>query len=71
MNTADLLDWFELTTFLGISMANWAVAIGAALVAWLVMSLGLRFALRRAKRLSGRTSNRMWWSKCLRAPTAC
>lgn len=59
MNTADLLDWFELTTFLGISMANWAVAIGTALVAWLVMSLGLRFALRRAKRLSGRTSNRI------------
>ena len=59
MNTADLLDWFELTTFLGISMANWAVAIGTALVAWLVMSLGLRFALRRAKRLTGRTSNRI------------
>ncbi len=59
MNTADLLDWFELTTFLGISMANWAVAVGTALVAWLVMSLGLRFALRRAKRLTGRTSNRI------------
>ena len=59
MKTADLLDWFELTTFLGISMANWAVAIGTALVAWLVMSLGLSFALRRAKRLSGRTSNRI------------
>lgn len=59
MNAHDLLDWFESTTFLGISMANWAVAIGAALLAWLLMTLGLRFALRRAERLTQRTTNRV------------
>lgn len=59
MNNHDLLDWFETTTFLGISMANWAVAVGAALLAWLLMTVGLRFALHRAERLTQRTSNRI------------
>ncbi len=59
MNDTSLLDWFNDTQFLGISMTNWAIAIGAALLAWLLLTLGLRFAIRRAQQLTGRTSTRI------------
>ncbi len=54
-----LVDWFETTTLLGISLWSWLVAAAAALAAWLAMSVALGFALRRVQRAAGNTATRV------------
>ena len=58
MNQMLSFDWFSGATVAGISVASIAIGAGAALLAYLVMSLALRIALGRLTRIAERTSNR-------------
>ena len=58
MNEASLLAWSDNTRLFGVSLTNASLAVGVALIAYLVMSLGLRFALGRAAKIAERTTNR-------------
>jgi small-conductance mechanosensitive channel len=55
MTLQDLARWLENTTVWGLSLTNIALALAAALFAYLAMTLGLRFALSRLEALAART----------------
>ncbi len=57
MSGEHLTDWFSQTTVLGITLTNWALAIAAALISFLAMTMALRLGLKRASKLAARTSN--------------
>ncbi|AKJ28087.1 mechanosensitive ion channel family protein [Caldimonas brevitalea] len=54
MRGETLFDWFSTTTLLGLSLSNWLLVIAASVGSYLVMTLGLRFALSRARRIAER-----------------
>lgn len=58
MDKSSALIWLQDSTFLGVSLSNVALAVAAALLAYLVMSFGLRVALNRFERIAQRTENR-------------
>src|SRR5205085_7302607 len=55
MNTADIKHWGDSTLFLGTDITHWLLALGAALLAYLVATWALRFALKRLQRMAGRS----------------
>ena len=57
MDRTALLLWLDNTLLLGIALSQWALAIGAALLTWVVMMFGLRAALHRAQALADRSRN--------------
>ncbi|KQW36193.1 mechanosensitive ion channel family protein [Rhizobacter sp. Root404] len=58
MESSSFLDWAGHTTVAGVSLASLALGIGAAMLAYLLMSLALRVALSRLTRVAERTTNR-------------
>ena len=56
MNNFQLPDWFQNTTVSGISLSNFGVAVAVMLLAYLLITLGLRVALKHLKALAERTS---------------
>ncbi len=56
MNNFQLPNWFQNTAVPGISLGNFGVAVAAMLLAYLLITLGLRVALRHLKALAERTS---------------
>src|SRR5690606_21116520 len=55
----ELVARFESMTVFGVSLSSLAPALVAALVFYLAVSLGLRYAVSRARRVAERTSNRV------------
>jgi small-conductance mechanosensitive channel len=58
MNEISLLDRLHTSTLLGIPLNNVMVAVGAALLAYIVMMFALRLALSRLATIASRTSTR-------------
>jgi small-conductance mechanosensitive channel len=52
MNTADIKRWSDSTLFLGTDITHWLLALAAALLAYLVATWALRFALQRLQRMA-------------------
>lgn len=55
----DVIDSFADATLLGLPLTNLALAVAAALMAYLLTSLALRYTLGRMRALAGRTDNRI------------
>lgn len=58
MDTKQLMEWFDDTTFLGMSMVNIALAAAVAVAVYFATTLALRIAMRRLESLTSRTSVR-------------
>jgi small-conductance mechanosensitive channel len=58
MESSTFLDWAGHTTVAGVSLASLALGIGAAMLAYVLMSLALRIALSHLTRVAERTTNR-------------
>ncbi len=59
MSGEHLTDLFSQTTVLGITLTNWALAVAAALISFLAMTMALRLGLKRASKLAAKTSNQV------------
>ncbi|MDB5932118.1 MAG: MscS Mechanosensitive ion channel [Polaromonas sp.] len=55
----DFVDWFQTELIFGLSLPSVALAIAAMVVSYLVMTMALRFAVGRMKKIAVRTTNRV------------